>query len=205
MAKRLKYPYTETDGTLHASPRVVVYIDIEGVRADLETEEWCEDYDVGDGREVRRTYLGSWQGLSPSGKTYMPWACSNVDECPVCFGSCTITSPLKRRLRKKYRNKALKLRKHLLRYYGTYRGGKWEWPPHLCKRLFHWDELARERPPCPRCGGVGSAEAHDDEVFTEALDTLLENEVDLYIEQSDGGIFVTQYRGAAEEEEVADV
>ena len=197
MAKRLKYPYTETDGTLHASPRVVVYIDIEDVRADLETEEWCEDYDVGDGREVRRTYLGSWQGLSPSGKTYMPWACSNVDECPVCFGSCTVANPLKRRLRKKYRNKADRLRRRLLRYHGYYVERRW--PARLSARLSRWDEFGRERLTCVRCEGMGSAEAHDDEVFTEMLDTLLENEADLYIEHIDGDIFVTQYRDKQEE------
>lgn len=197
---KIEYPYTDKSGVFHASARVEVYIDIDGVRGDLETEDWEVYNEVGDGREVRRCYLGSWLSMSPSGKIYAPWANSNVAGCPVCDGSGDVPNPLKHRLRVKYRNKAERLRKRLLRYHGFYYGGTW--PPHLSTRLRRWDNLGREDFTCPRCGGLGSAEAHDDELFTEALDDYLEHESDLYIEYHDGDIFVTQYREATKEENV---
>lgn len=195
----MKYPCTDPDGTYHASLHVKVCIDIEGVRQDLGAEDWSVDNEAGDGREVRRCYLGSWLSMSPSGKIYMPWACSNVDACPVCGGSGDVRNPVKRRLRAKYRNKAAKLRGWLLRYHGSFIGGTW--PERLTRRLKRWDELARDTLTCPRCEGLGSAEAHDDEVFNEALEAVLEHEDDLYIEQDSGDIFVVQYRDTPEEVE----
>lgn len=196
---KTEYPYTDKNGVRHASANVEVFIDIEGVRSDLETWDWEVDNEAGDGREVRRSYLGSWLSMSPSGKIYAPWANSNVAGCPVCNGSGDVPNPLKHRLRVKYRNKVERLRKRLLRYHGFYCGGTW--PSHLSARLRRWDDLGRENFTCPRCGGLGSAEAHDDELFTETLEEFLEHEGDLYIEHCDGDIFVTQYREAQEEEE----
>lgn len=34
-----------------------------------------------------RVYLGSVFSLTPSGKYYMPWACSNLDPCTECEGT----------------------------------------------------------------------------------------------------------------------
>jgi len=198
VASVVTYPYSDEADVLHMSRHVEVYIDIDGVRKDLETEDWVTDHEYGDGREVRRCYLGSWLALSPSGKIYAPFACSNVDECPVCHGSGDARNPRKARLRKKYRNKAAKLRGWLLRYHGSFMGGTW--PEHLRRRLKRWDELGRETLTCPRCEGLGSAEAHDDEIFNEGLELYLENEPDLYIEQDSGDIFVVQYREKEEEE-----
>jgi len=38
------------------------------------------------GNIVGRCYLGTVFALCPSGKYYMPWACSNVNPCPECHG-----------------------------------------------------------------------------------------------------------------------
>lgn len=198
MGKRMTYPYTDERGVLHMSRHVEVHFDVEDIRADLETCEWATDSEYGDGREIRRCYLGSWLSLSPSGKIYAPFACSNVDECPVCHGTGDLRNPRKARLRKKYRNKAAKLRGWLLRYHGFFLDGKWH--DHLVARLKRWDELGRDELTCPRCEGLGSAEAHDDELFTEGLDLFVKNEPDLYIEQDSGDIFVTQYRERQDEE-----
>jgi hypothetical protein len=53
-------------------------LNFEAIKAQLEEAEWekCEEPD----REVRRIFLGTVFALTPSGKYYMPWACSNVTE-----------------------------------------------------------------------------------------------------------------------------
>ena len=191
-----KYPYTDENGVLHASRHVTVFIDIPYVRRELESsDDWHEE----DGSLRRSCYLGSWLSLSPSGKIYAPWANSNVDACPVCSGSGGVRVKRKRRLQTKYKNKAAKLRTYLLKYHGYWIGGTW--PQHLVDRLHRWDTFARRVNDCPRCGGIGAAEAHDDELFTEALESFMEKEPDLYIEHDSGDIFVVQVKDVEEEEE----
>lgn len=50
--------------------------DLKALRAELDAEDWQE----GDNPdcETRRLFIGSVFALTPSGKYYMPWACSNV-------------------------------------------------------------------------------------------------------------------------------
>lgn len=38
------------------------------------------------GDSVKSVFLGTVFGIMPSGKYYMPFACSNVDSCPRCKG-----------------------------------------------------------------------------------------------------------------------
>lgn len=47
------------------------------MKATFEEEEEQEDWD---GNIVKRTYLGTVFDLTPSGKYYMPFVCSNVTE-----------------------------------------------------------------------------------------------------------------------------
>lgn len=49
----------------------------EGIRKALDQEEWIQ---VERDREERTIYIGTVFNLTPSGKYYMPWACSNVTE-----------------------------------------------------------------------------------------------------------------------------
>lgn len=198
--KHPPYPYTDAQGVLHMSHRVEIDFNLDSIRRELNNKEWEED--KYNNRSIRSCYLGSWLALSPSGKFYMPWAHSNVDGCPVCNGTGVVPSPRKQRLRKKYRNKARKLRTWLLRFHGSYCGGTW--PEHLQQRLKRWDAHSRENFSCPRCQGLGSAEACDDELFQEGLDLFLEKEPDLFIEQDSGDIFVVQTRDKPEEEETDD-
>ena len=53
-------------------------LNTEVIRKALDKAEWepCEE---GEGR-VRRTFLGTCFTLTPSGKFYTPWACSNVTD-----------------------------------------------------------------------------------------------------------------------------
>lgn len=53
-------------------------LDFEAIKAELEKAEWQEGEEPD--QEVRRVFLGTIFALTPSGKYYMPWACSNVTE-----------------------------------------------------------------------------------------------------------------------------
>ena len=46
------------------------------------------DYDqkTDDGEIILSDFLGTVFSIMPSGKYYMPWACSNVNPCPRCKG-----------------------------------------------------------------------------------------------------------------------
>lgn len=57
-------------------------IDWTAVRKDLDSQEWQDTYD-GD-RQERLSFLGTVFHLYPSGKYYMPFACSNVEVCETC-------------------------------------------------------------------------------------------------------------------------
>ena len=58
-------------------------IDWDWARKDLDDQEW---YDNDSGDEERQVYLGTVFSVMPSGKYYLPFACSNVESCPVCKG-----------------------------------------------------------------------------------------------------------------------
>lgn len=55
--------------------------DLKALRAELNEQSWEPDYqDNPETSEVRRVFLGTVFALTPSGKFYTPWACSNVTE-----------------------------------------------------------------------------------------------------------------------------
>lgn len=56
-----------------------------------------------DGNPVARIWLGTFFGVTPSGKMYAPWACSNVAGCNGCNGTGEqkIQSPRKRLARRR--------------------------------------------------------------------------------------------------------
>ena len=68
------------------------------VRRYLDNQEW--DVDGNEEREERRLYIGTVSACYPSGKFYMPWACSNVEACASCKGQGS-TLRVKRRTAKK--------------------------------------------------------------------------------------------------------
>lgn len=124
-----------------------------------------------DGGTIGRTYLGSIFSLTPSGKYYTPFACSNVDECPNCYkGSGILHQSAKgRRREKKWEAK----RKQLIHRFDVARRGGFGETHLIDKSTAVMQNLERFRPEtCQRCGGLGSAEAHDDERWHEALEKV---------------------------------
>ena len=169
--------------------------DWEGIRKDLDAAEWEDDFD-NRGQQVRREFLGSWAALSPSGKVYMPWACGNVQGCDGCNGTGHTKSKYKQRLHTKWANRQKVRKKWIARY-----GYANQWPPHIKAESDKLNRLnLRKDASCWRCGGCGSAEAHDDETWREHMEAMLE-EIGAFYDEQDGDIFASETRDAPEEEE----
>lgn len=176
--------------------------DPQEVRNAIDHEPWEEDpHDRY--QEVRAVGLGSVFALTPSGKFYMPWASGNVAGCPVCGGTGKTPVPLKRRVIRKRQNREIRQRRIWVKRYGY----AFVWPPHIKAASAHLSRLTEAcQPTCRRCGGLGSAEAHDDEVWREMAEEAL-GEVGLSLEASEGDstfLLAAEYRQKEEDDEDED-
>jgi hypothetical protein len=135
-------------------------------------------------REERQVFIGTVFGLSPSGKYYLPFACSNVDPCPRCGGRGYNFKKHQTRLRtKKWRRKMDRVRR-LFQVRG-YIGHPERIDNTAIGRNYRRLQKLTETIHCEYCGGCGSHEAHLDELFNEKL----EEEADAH------GYFVTSGEG----------
>lgn len=162
-------------------------------RREIEREPW-----EGNARYVA---LGSCFALTPSGKYYQPFACSNVAACPVCEGRGEVATGLRRRVERKWRNENRRRRRLWIQRYGR---GLDRWPAHIRRAS---DALNRKwrrcQGGCPRCGGLGSAEAWDDERWTEkAEDALRAVGLALTVSEGDPTVYLAaEYREEREEDD----
>lgn len=128
----------------------------------------------GEGEERRKSlFIGTVFSVMPSGKYYLPFACSNVEPCPACKGEgqrFVNRRGQARKLRKVKRQKR-RLVEHLFKFHGFAFEGRW--PERAAARLAALRRRADYLFPvrtCGHCGGVGSREAAMDEAFQEAMD-----------------------------------
>lgn len=181
---------------------VVTGWDLDKIRAALDREPW-EVCDHDTSRETRAIGLGSVFQNYPSGKYYMPFACGNLDDCPVCQGTGDAKPTLKRRVLRKWKNENKRRRRLWVKRYGDWSGGKW--PAHVVAAA---DRLNKKQlridPSCPRCGGMGSHEAYDDERWREKTEEEF-NAIGVSFESSEGDptyLLAVEYRERAEDAEV---
>lgn len=166
------------------------------IRAELDREDW-EDDDENPGTQVRRTFLGSTFTLTPSGKFYVPFACSNLDACPTCKGTGRVTGRrYKRRTQKKHCSRHARVQARFDALYGKEpavyghagasdegRGGTpslgLAWRPTNKRAAFAFIDRQPKRyryrgflpsTSCNACNGYGSREAYLDELWQEAAD-----------------------------------
>lgn len=152
---------------------------------DLLEKEGITRYDETNDQIVREVYFGNVLDIYPSGKYYLPFACSNVVPCPKCHGEGTIPNP-------RYDEMTYEALSHLERnrLRRMTRGGKhynimpkqWQREMDLIRQVIRMVEPKIE---CPCCYGVGSREAYEDQVFTRYFEEYLA-ERDIYITASDG-------------------
>lgn len=167
------------------------------VKALVEAEDWEDDPD-GDGQS-RQIFIGTVFNLAPSGKYYTPWACSNLDPCPVCGGTRKGRGHRKRRVRARAAKRYLKLLA-----WGTKHPGN--------RRTIAQARVRRRAlvlaglDGCGRCDGLGSAEAADDQVFWEKMEAEAEDH-GLFVTGGEGDpcdVLVGEYRDRPEEDEEED-
>ena len=63
---------------------------IESALKKIESEESYKDID---GNMLKSVFIGTCFNIMPSGKYYMPFACSNVEKCSNCGGKGEIVNP----------------------------------------------------------------------------------------------------------------
>lgn len=182
--------------------------DLASLRAELDAEDWQDDFD-NPGTEVRQVYLGSVFALTPSGKFYTPFACSNVNPCETCKGTGKIRR-LKRRVEKK--RAARQARTHHTaerQLRGFARRDEYGHVPtadRVASRVISaWRRAASlaSGQSCPACNGVGSREAAQDEAWREAAEEALET-IGCSLVSGEGDpcdLFAAEYRDAESDDE----
>ncbi len=144
----------------------------EGVLSELDSAEVYTE----DGNRMRSSFLGSCFSLVPSGKYYMPFACSNLESCPKCEGKGEVPNPtFNKEKYEELSKKTYSLRDATVKQYGHWGTGKV--PEERIKEL---DSLEEEREKyqesltCDVCGGDRAYEAYLDELWWEKLTAELE-------------------------------
>lgn len=118
--------------------------------------------------------LGSVFSLTPSGKFYAPFACSNVMGCKRCKGTGSVrnrkgNAEAHDALRKEEWN----LRQQMVSTYGMWAQGRW--PEVEVSRLREMEQCREALAPtraCTWCDGMGSHEAAKDADWHAALERV---------------------------------
>jgi hypothetical protein len=136
-----------------------------------------EDFD---GNRAGYFFLGTVFGLTPSGKFYTPFACSNVALCPFCKGDGTL------KVSRPRANEAVYFRGKPVGVCLSIGGVHFKMQPYFDEAKGGIQEpinvdMTHDEPgdyrfskTCTACGGVGSVEAYRDEVFREVLEEIAE-------------------------------
>lgn len=134
--------------------------------------ELCDSLD-GDFKQYLSYYLGTVFSIMPSGKFYMPWACSNIDSCPRCRGTgqgklipCQICNGTGKRIKESWMN------------FPEFKDGQ-EFTCNVCNGL----GLVHDT--CQFCNGLGSREAYEDSIKQDALEHYADK-YNAWIESGEG-------------------
>ena len=182
--------------------------DIAKIKQAIEKEDWEPDGEEAGYAETRRVFLGTIIAITPSGKFYVPFACSNVaGDCPVCKGAERAPEPrtgrrarkrAERRMRDRSRRQVL-----LMKGYADMSSPKWWVGSPTSRRT----DIARDRRIierlCHTCGGMGSISAFRDLLWQEALVRDLARE-NLYLDCDGDAYFAVQVRDIGGQVECAD-
>jgi len=140
-------------------------INWDAVKVEICGQPWV--YDKFERQYTRSLFLGTVFSLMPSGKYYTPWANSNVAPCPRCHGSGKVEPKVKVRTMKKWRAELERLR--TLAVKRGLIGARWHEGPLGKPYYQHLRKLLENT--CPKCEGLGSFEALQDQQYSEKLET----------------------------------
>lgn len=169
------------------------------VRKKLDSNNW-EDDTEDDRLQIRRVYLGTIFGITPSGKFYMPFACSNVaGDCPVCSGKGSIELRTGKRGRKRAKRRCHDFSR------GVVSRGFMDTPAanRYADRVRSYRHHAARTSDttCIACDGTGSISAAHDERWYEALEKAAET-IGCHVEHCDDSVFISECREKPEDETV---
>lgn len=165
-------------------------LDAREIRRLLDRELW-ETAPHDEDEEERSIYLGSVFSLTPSGKFYMPFACSNVAACDSCKGSGHVLN-VKRRIHKKWIHAYERQRRLWQKRSRDWQMGQRHASAAPGARTAYRNYLRVSRT-CTVCGGLGSREAHLDELWRGYAEALCES-IGTALEWESGEAFVREYR-----------
>jgi|SRR5215469_5502415 len=193
---------------------------LKAIRFELSKEDWQEDID-NPGQEIRRLYLGDVFSLTPSGKMYMPFACSNLTPCATCKGSGrTVLRRLKRRTQKKHASRHAYVMRRFDCLYGAldgipslgikYRKRQGRDRPQREHAAYAFIDrqpkryrlryLAQGSSSCTACNGMGSREAYLDELWNEAAEEAIGSIEGVFLSWENGDAFACETRETPEDE-----
>ena len=173
---------------------------LDAIRASIDREEW-EDDPENPGQKMRRIFLGSFQAITPSGKFYTPFACSNVEPCSACGGSGSLNVHRKRRIDKKRRSRHAHTIAMIVRMTRNLPAKPWDSDDPRYREVLAfvgrqpkcYRMLGFSGPTCTHCGGIGSREAYLDELWHEATEKALES-IGLCLDGDCGDYFAVECR-----------
>lgn len=153
----------DTDETIIKEAKEI----IENAMKYIENEEPYKDMD---GNTLKSVFIGTCFNIMPSGKYYMPFACSNVEMCPKCKGKGKIINP---NADSALYEENLKKEHEIIVYLVDNNQSYWDLLPEMKENLDniivclkHYAETVE----CHVCHGLGSEEAYKDQVMQEALE-----------------------------------
>lgn len=170
--------------------------DFARIRAELDSSDWEDDHD-NPGTQTRRVWLGTTFGITPSGKVYAPFACSNLDPCNHCKGSGTVAPRTGKRARKRAQRRTNAFGRGTMARGSMFASAGRAYAARVQKMRDRAHNASSTT--CPVCGGVGSLEAFKDELFNETLEKEAEA-IDAYVSWDDDSCFVCESRDAPEED-----
>lgn len=173
--------------------------DWEKIKRELDTaRDWEPSQDDATIEETR-VWLGTIFGVTPSGKVYAPFACSNVaGDCKACDGRGMLAPRTGKRIRAR-----AKARTHAFAQ-RTVRRGFVQSPAGKAyadrvRTMRHAAHVASDLT-CACCDGTGSASAARDERWREALESEAEK-IDAFVSYDDDSIFIVRTREAEEHDD----
>lgn len=120
----------------------------------------------------RRVWLGTVFNWYPSGKYYLPFACSNVEPCPTCQGHGDLPNPAQDAvIHAAAAQFAQWLVVEIMAAYGPWAGGAWD--QLLAEGLNDVraiQNLSQPEVTCVTCEGCGSEEAYHDDLWREQVE-----------------------------------
>jgi hypothetical protein len=133
----------------------------------IENEEPYKDLD---GDILKSVFIGTCFNIMPSGKYYMPFACSNVEKCSNCGGKGEIVNP---NADMALYEENLKKEHEIIVYLVDNIQSYWDLSLEMKETLDSIRVCLKryaDTVECPVCHGLGSEEAYKDQVMQEALE-----------------------------------